>query len=221
MHGYPQSISTRRDLENLLADPTHHAPAVAYLQTLMDEQYGYTVAGPWGIIPGGGLDRIGITRAEAVTMGAADRVIAEPAFELAAYQAQSVARIEAECTSRCAAGIAVSWGDTGTVSRVATATSQDWTEIIGVSSAGLAYLSMGETTTQMFTDEDGCGHVLTPTQAMAMGKEVMAKYGAIKEAAHTAVIAVRAVVDPTRAAVATIDAIVERVGWPDGGNTRG
>lgn len=96
MQGYPKTIATRADVENLLSDNTHQAQALAYLQTLMDEEYGYDAAGAWGLVGGGGLERLGLTRAEAVALGAVDRVVAEPTFDLGAYKEQAVAQIEAE-----------------------------------------------------------------------------------------------------------------------------
>lgn len=100
MQGYPKTIATRADVENLLSDNTYQAQAIAYLQTLMDEEYGYDADGAWGLVGGGGLERLGLTRAEAVALGAVDRVVAEPTFDLGAYKEQVYAAIEAERDTR-------------------------------------------------------------------------------------------------------------------------
>ena len=71
-------ISTKHDLEFYLADPATSPAALAYLQSLLDEQYGYDAAGAWALIGGGGLERLGLTRGEAVALGAVDREIPEP-----------------------------------------------------------------------------------------------------------------------------------------------
>ena len=72
-------IATQHDLQMYLDDPATHAAALAHLQMLLDEQYGYDEAGVWALVGGGGLARIGLTRADAVALGAVDRVVAEPA----------------------------------------------------------------------------------------------------------------------------------------------
>lgn len=79
MQGFPKATATRHDIENLLADASAHAAALAHLQCLMDERYQFDVAGVWGVVEPNGLTRLGLTAAEAVAMGAADRVVGEPA----------------------------------------------------------------------------------------------------------------------------------------------
>ena len=214
MYGYPNIINSHADLENLLADDACKAQALTHLQTLMDEQYGYDAAGVWGLVGGGGLARLGISRAEATALGALDKVVPEPTFDLDGYKMSAIAQIDAACNAKCASGIAITWGDTGRSARVATATPEDWTEITGVATAGLAYLTQGATTTQEFQDEDGVVHTLTPTQAMAMGSEAREKYAAIKKTAHDAIALVQAVTETARsAAMAAIDTIVAGVPW--------
>lgn len=71
-------IATRHDMEHYLYEPESRAGALSHLQMLLDEQYGYDETGAWTLIGGGGLARIGITRAEAVALGAVDRVVDEP-----------------------------------------------------------------------------------------------------------------------------------------------
>lgn len=88
-------VATRHDLEFYLADPSTHDAALAHLQSIMDEQYGYDTAGAWTLV-GGGLERLGLTRADAVALGAVDRTVAEPVFDVAAYQTQAIAQVEAE-----------------------------------------------------------------------------------------------------------------------------
>jgi hypothetical protein len=98
MYGYPNIINSRADLDNLLADDTYRAQALAHLQTLMDEQYGYDAAGVWSLVGGGGLARLGISRAEAAALGALDRVVSEPAriVDLAAAKAAACAALDAQ-----------------------------------------------------------------------------------------------------------------------------
>ena len=72
-------VATLYDLTNYLADPSSRAATLAYLQALLDEQYGYNKAGIWTLVGGGGLGRLGLSRAEAVALGGVDRVAEEPA----------------------------------------------------------------------------------------------------------------------------------------------
>lgn len=92
------NISTRTDLENLLADTRYRAQAQTYLQTLMDEQYGYDATGAWGLVGGGGLERLGVTRAEAAALGAVDRAAPEPdkTVGLAAAKVTACAAIDVQ-----------------------------------------------------------------------------------------------------------------------------
>lgn len=45
MHGYLSTIATRQDVINLLADGRYAARALAHLQTLLDERYGWVLQG--------------------------------------------------------------------------------------------------------------------------------------------------------------------------------
>uniref|UniRef100_I2Q013 Uncharacterized protein n=1 Tax=Desulfovibrio sp. U5L TaxID=596152 RepID=I2Q013_9BACT len=45
MHGYPSTIATRQDVVNLLAEERYAARALAYLQILLDERYGWVLQG--------------------------------------------------------------------------------------------------------------------------------------------------------------------------------
>lgn len=90
-------ISTKYDLEFYLSDPSTHDAALAHLQALLDEQYGYDTAGAWALIGGGGLERLGLTRAEAVALGAEDRAVAEPAGpDIAQVKEAACERLQAE-----------------------------------------------------------------------------------------------------------------------------
>lgn len=89
-------IATKHDLDVYLADPTTNDAALAYLQAIMDERHNYGPDGGWGIVEPNGLTRLGLTAAEAVAMGALDRVVDEPVCDYTAYQAQAIARVEAE-----------------------------------------------------------------------------------------------------------------------------
>ena len=102
MYGYPNIINSRADLDNLLADDTYRAQALAHLQTLMDEQYGYDAASVWTLIGGGGLARLGISRVEAVALGVLDRAVPEPTqnVDLTAAKAAACAAIDATGTGR-------------------------------------------------------------------------------------------------------------------------
>lgn len=89
-------IATKHDIAVLLADEATYIAALAHLQCLMDERYQYDAAGTWGIVEPNGLTRLGLTAAEAVAMGAVDRVVGEPAyFGPTLEQAQAVRIIEA------------------------------------------------------------------------------------------------------------------------------
>jgi len=103
MQGFPATINTRHDVGNLLADPDYHDATVAHLQLLMDERYAYDASGSWGIVEPNGLTRLGVTTAEAVALGAVDRVIDEPAqaVDLTALQAAASVRIDAQAESLC------------------------------------------------------------------------------------------------------------------------
>jgi hypothetical protein len=45
MQGFPKYINSKAGLETLLADPGHAAQALALVQTLMDERYGWVMQG--------------------------------------------------------------------------------------------------------------------------------------------------------------------------------
>lgn len=105
-------IATKHDLETLLADPATHDAALAWLQAIMDERYQYGAAGVWGIVEPNGLTRLGLTAAEAVALGAVDRVVPEPTFDLGAYKEQVYAAIEAERDARLYATFTDSHGVT-------------------------------------------------------------------------------------------------------------
>lgn len=90
-------ISTRHDLDFFLSDPDTHPAALAYLQALLDEQYGYNATGVWTLVGGGGLERLGLTRAKAVAIGAVDRAVAEPAGpDISLIKDESCVRLQAE-----------------------------------------------------------------------------------------------------------------------------
>jgi hypothetical protein len=72
-------VATQHDLQAYLDDPTTRAAALAHLKALMDEEWGYDAAGGWVLVGGGGLARLGLSRAEAVALGAEDRAVEEPA----------------------------------------------------------------------------------------------------------------------------------------------
>lgn len=90
-------IATKHDLTVLLADATAHGAALAHLQCLMDERYQHDAAGVWGVVEPNGLTRLGLTAAEAVEMGAVDRVVDESArvVDLDAAKAAACAAIDA------------------------------------------------------------------------------------------------------------------------------
>ncbi len=45
MKGYPKTIQTRADIENLLAVPEYKDKALAHVQALLDERYGWQLVG--------------------------------------------------------------------------------------------------------------------------------------------------------------------------------
>jgi len=65
-------IATLHDLQNMLAAPATHDAALTHLQMLLDEEYGYDASGAWAVVGNGGLARLGLSRAEAVAMGAVE-----------------------------------------------------------------------------------------------------------------------------------------------------
>lgn len=112
MRGYPRTINSRQDVEHLLADAAYQALTVDYLQSLLDDRYGWVMVGKladgeagdtttghrvvevrdpasgdvaeryqyaWGIQPGNGLERLGITPEECVGWGCVARVTEVPA----------------------------------------------------------------------------------------------------------------------------------------------
>ena len=91
-------IATLHDLQSMLAAPTTYDAALAHLQTLLDEEYGYDASGVWAVVGNGGLARLGLSRAEAVAMGAVDRAVPEPVrtVDLAAAKAAACDRIDAQ-----------------------------------------------------------------------------------------------------------------------------
>ena len=91
-------IATLHDLQSTLAAPTTHDAALAHLQRLLDEEYGYDASGVWTVVGNGGLARLGLSRAEAVAMGAVDRAVPEPVrtVDLAAAKAAACDRIDAQ-----------------------------------------------------------------------------------------------------------------------------
>jgi hypothetical protein len=102
-------IATQHDLQVYVSDPTTSAAALAHLQALMDEQYGYDAAGSWELVGGGGLARLGLSRAEAVAMGAEDRAVEEPAGPPVEHLiAAKAAEVQAE---KCRARDAGFWVD--------------------------------------------------------------------------------------------------------------
>lgn len=102
MNGLPVNINSRQDVLNLLDDPEHRDQALAFVQALLDEQYGYGESGAWMLVGGGGLDRLGITRAEAVEMGAVDQVIGKPpAPAVDGLIVAACARIDAMASAIC------------------------------------------------------------------------------------------------------------------------
>lgn len=103
MNGFPATISTRQDLENLLPDDTYRPQALDYLQRLLDEQYGYDASHAWVLVGGGGLERLGLTRAEAAMLGGEDRVVAEPPYSgLTLAEAQAMRITEAKAAADAA-----------------------------------------------------------------------------------------------------------------------
>jgi len=95
-------IATCHDMEHFLSDPESRSSALSHLQMLLDEQYGYDEAGAWTLVGGGGLARLGLTRAEAVALGAVDRVVEEPeGLSLGGIVAAKSASLQAEkCRAR-------------------------------------------------------------------------------------------------------------------------
>lgn len=55
MQSVLMTIATRQDLENCLADPRLHDPALDHLQALIDEEWGYDSSGSWVLVGGGGF----------------------------------------------------------------------------------------------------------------------------------------------------------------------
>lgn len=72
-------VATNHDLRHYLADAATHDQALVYLQALMDERYNYDALGAWTVVEPNGLTRLGVTVAEAVGLGAVDRIVDEPA----------------------------------------------------------------------------------------------------------------------------------------------
>lgn len=98
-------IATKHDLSVLLDDASSHDAALAHLQCLMDERYQHDAAGVWGVVEPNGLTRLGLTAAEAVEMGAVDRVVGEPAYSGPTLEQSQAARILA-ATAACDAVLA-------------------------------------------------------------------------------------------------------------------
>lgn len=78
MDAFPSHINSREDVLNLLTGEATHDQALAYLQALMDERYQFGPDWVWGVVEPNGLTRLGLEVAEAVEMGAIDRVVNEP-----------------------------------------------------------------------------------------------------------------------------------------------
>ena len=200
MIGFPSIINSRQDLANLLADGTYQAQALAVLQTLMDEQYGYDAAGTWGLVGGGGLERLGLTRAEAVAMGAENRVVAEPVFDVAAYQAQAVSQIEAERDRRLYATFKDSHG----VSWVVDDRGRKM-----LSDRLLLVMGGMSPSTWEWTTATGNGVIMTPDALKTLCAELAVWHDAHFVAARVAVGAIAVAANRAR-----VDAAVDGVIWP-------
>jgi hypothetical protein len=89
-------INTPFDLNHYLGNAGTKAAALAYLQSLMDEEYQFGADGTWGTVSNSGLSRLGLTRAEAVTLGATDRTVVKPAVavDLAAVKTAARSRLD-------------------------------------------------------------------------------------------------------------------------------
>lgn len=200
MYGYPNIINSRADLENLLADDACRAQALATLQTLMDEQYGYDAAGVWGLVGGGGLARLGISRAEATALGALDKAVPEPVFDLAAYKNQVYASIEAERDARLYATFTDSQGVTWIV--------DDRGRKMLSDRLLLVMSGMGPASWE-WTTADGNGVTMTPDTLKTLCAELATWHDGHFTVGRDAVAAVKSAT--TRAGV---DAIVGGIVWP-------
>lgn len=107
-------IATKYDLETLLSDPAARDAALSWLQAITDERYQFGADGAWGIVEPNGLTRLGLTAAEAVALGAADRAMVEPGspgVDLNALRAAKTAENTANCEA-VLAPLGAEYGDT-------------------------------------------------------------------------------------------------------------
>jgi hypothetical protein len=233
MQGFPKTISLRQDIVNLLADPAYAAPALALVQTLMDERYGWVPLGEvpladtvtaiaghrvltdyddrgtatarhlsqWMVDPNNALTRMGITVAEAVAWGCADRAVPPPVDDVAALRMTAVARLDAWTDARMFGTFTDSKG----VTYKANAAVRQW--MTGLESK----LAGGMTLPDGFVWDDADGnHIPHTTETFkALTTEITFWTDALYRTCTAAQAAVKAAGDAL-----AIDAVLLGIVWP-------